>query len=314
MSYRKIIAFGDSSFVISLPKEWVKRNGLKKGDTLSVEEEAGILRLGPHGVLSVPINTEFNIDYSCDVKDFKTRLFYAYVNNYSLINVKKQNIEKFAPEIRNVVANFIGMDVVEQRNDRLILSDVLDISGVSIHNYLRRVDRLILSMAEDVKVLLEGGIDRLDALSQKEEDVNKLCNLLLKVLRRGAHNKNDLRLLNLRIEEIFYYWGLVLDLEEIGDQLKRMIRLIPSKVDPALVPLFDQVMDSYNVAMKSNYLKSRELAIGVMVRRKEFFNTCDFVAEPLDKASTLLIDRIKQIHNLAGNLSGTLLKLGTTTD
>ena len=41
MGYRKLIGFGDSSFVVSLPKDWVNKHGLKKGDGLIVDVDNG---------------------------------------------------------------------------------------------------------------------------------------------------------------------------------------------------------------------------------------------------------------------------------
>ncbi len=38
MEYRKLISFGKNSFVISLPKAWVRHSKLKKGDLIYVEE------------------------------------------------------------------------------------------------------------------------------------------------------------------------------------------------------------------------------------------------------------------------------------
>ena len=47
MDYRKIISFGKTSFVMSIPKSWVIKNGLKKGDLVSLEENEGNLIMSP---------------------------------------------------------------------------------------------------------------------------------------------------------------------------------------------------------------------------------------------------------------------------
>ena len=39
MEFRKIIAFGKSSFVVSLPKAWMVAHNLVKGDVVYLEEE-----------------------------------------------------------------------------------------------------------------------------------------------------------------------------------------------------------------------------------------------------------------------------------
>ena len=35
---RKLISFGKGSFIISMPKGWVEKNHLKKGDLISVDD------------------------------------------------------------------------------------------------------------------------------------------------------------------------------------------------------------------------------------------------------------------------------------
>ena len=309
MGFRKIISFGDSSYVISLPKDWIDKNMLKKGESVIVEEEGDWLRVGPQNVKPTPQNKEITIDFNGNLRDLKTRVLHAYVNNYNIINIKRQKIEKNSSAIRQIISNFIGLDVVEQKDDRIIVNDVLDISSVSVYNYLRRVDRLIISMAEDVKLMLDVKGDRIDALNQKDEDVNKLCNLILKVLRRAQH-RTDMKILNLKIEDIFYYWDLVLSLEEIGDQFKRMVRYLDKNPNPEMIVLFDNCIENYNSAMKSNYTKDKDMAVAAMVYRKEFFDRCDKLGQSLDHNNCLFIDRLKQVHNLSGNIAKTLLKLG----
>ena len=46
--YRKLQVTGGSTIIVSLPKDWIKANELKKGDVVSLEELAsGDLRLSP---------------------------------------------------------------------------------------------------------------------------------------------------------------------------------------------------------------------------------------------------------------------------
>ena len=46
MEYRRLISFGRSSYVVSLPKEWIGQNNLKKGDLVYLQES------GPNLLLS----------------------------------------------------------------------------------------------------------------------------------------------------------------------------------------------------------------------------------------------------------------------
>ena len=49
METRKLISFGTSSFVVSVPKGWIRENKLKKGDLVYVEDRKDELVLSSGG-------------------------------------------------------------------------------------------------------------------------------------------------------------------------------------------------------------------------------------------------------------------------
>ena len=38
MDHRKLMGFSKGSYIVTIPKSWVMKNNLKKGDTISIEE------------------------------------------------------------------------------------------------------------------------------------------------------------------------------------------------------------------------------------------------------------------------------------
>ncbi len=311
MGFRKIIGFGDGSFVVSLPKDWVVKNGLKKGEVISVEEEGNLLKVGPYNVKPNQDKREITIECDCKkgMKEFKSRLTYAYINNYNLINVKMLNSAGCSTKLKEIINNFVGLDLIEEKKDRIIINDILNISGMSIYNLLRRMDRIIISMAEDAKSILEGKTKKNSSLDERDEDVNKICNLILKLLRR-AHNVNDMKILNLTVDEIFYYWDITVDMENVADQLKRIVRVYGGKANNEIINVFDNAMDHYNTSMKANYVKDNDLAISVMIKRKDFFNQCEEISKNLSLEEVFMLEKIKSIHFFSGNIAKSLLKLG----
>jgi len=218
MGYRKLISFGDASYVISLPKDWVQKNGLKKGDELLVDIHANSVNVSPIGSKSLDDNSskEVSIEYTADNYRFKAELIYAYINNYHIINIFGNELHKHSIEIRKIVQGFAALEVVQQSSNKIVLKDMLDFSDVSAFDILRRVDRIVLSMAEDVQNALKGNMEGcFESLEQKESDVNRLTNLIFKVLRRGLEHSGGGKV-GLSTEDIFYYWELALFIEKIG--------------------------------------------------------------------------------------------------
>ena len=79
MEKRKVIGFGKSSYIVSLPKEWEKENKIKKGDELGFENKGQILIINS-GLQETISNKEIIID--CESKDIQLikRLIYsAYI-------------------------------------------------------------------------------------------------------------------------------------------------------------------------------------------------------------------------------------------
>src|SRR3989344_3545083 len=89
MEYRKLIKFGNSSHVISLPGSWLKKNKLNKGDLIYFNENSNNeLVLTPE---IKDIKTEPK-DITIETKDkpvstIKREIIFAYINNYKTIKI-----------------------------------------------------------------------------------------------------------------------------------------------------------------------------------------------------------------------------------
>ena len=82
MEYRKIQVTGDSTYIISLPKTWVKKNKLDKGDVLSVVEKGDevVLRLKDEK------EKEFEVKIQTSDAEFLSRLLITkYIQGYDTI-------------------------------------------------------------------------------------------------------------------------------------------------------------------------------------------------------------------------------------
>ncbi|MBI2148492.1 phosphate uptake regulator PhoU [Candidatus Woesearchaeota archaeon] len=312
MAYRKLIGFGDSSFVVSLPKEWVEKNGLKKGDGLLVDEVNSELKIRPFNSNTIDNNkiTEITIDYTNDKQRFKAELIYAYISNFNLINIVGKDLQKNMVDIRSLVESLAALEVVQQSSNKVVLKDLLSISEVVPYDILRRVDRIILSMMEDVDNSIHGNRDGIiEALQQKETDVNKLANLIFKVLRRGLNPADGVKL-GLNVDDIFYYWELTLFVEKVGDQLKRIPRHVQGKVDLQVIEAYSALVNQYKNAMKANFTKNVTLALDVIASKGDIFNKLDYCLDKLPRDYVYFLEKMRAMNIYCGNIAKVLLKMG----
>ncbi len=311
MAYRKIIGFGDSSFVVSLPKEWVVKNGLKKGDNIFIaEDEGNSIKITTISAKQNNSLGEIKVNFDGNTRRLKSDILYAYVNNFNPISIIGKDVQNHIDEISKITRNFMYLEIIDQSSlNKVVLNSSIDLNDIPIYDTLRRMDRIIISMAEDVMHYLSGKHNNINTnFYNKEENVNKLCNLVFKTLKLGfnsAHRKT----LGLEINDIFYYWEIALFLEKIANQLKRIPRLPGGNMHPELLTIFDKMFSQYQDAMKANFSKDYELAISVVVRKKKFYDDVDMIAAKLNKEGIAVAHRVGIINTFSGNIAMALLRL-----
>lgn len=311
MDYRKIIRFGTNSFVVSLPNEWVKNNRIKKGDIVAVDYENNELKIALHQKQeenSYKIS-EALIDYD-KLKDFtylKPYLTSAYINGYDQITIIGKNLAKESQKIRELIKEFIALEIIEQSSQKIILREFVNIREVSFEDAIRRMDRIILSMAEDCEKHLTKKGNYIQMLKEKDADIFKVYNLIFRSIKYAIKPENR-NVLKLKPEEILYYWELTIFMEKFADQLKRMPKYIHTKAPSNMMAMYKRIIENYKAMMHAHYKKDISIAIELASKRKEMFEECEEIAKTLPKNAYISTEKMKTAIDLTSHLAKTLLK------
>ncbi len=311
MSYRKIIGFGDSSYVVSLPKDWVVKNGLKKGDSIVVIEEEGSVRISPTIINQSNNRKNITLEFDGDLRKLKSQLIHYYIDSYHTINIVGKDLLPHMKEIGKIVDRLIALEIVQSGSKKVVLQDFLNIHDFSVYDTIRRMDRIVLSMTDDVKNYLLGKhLDVTNDLQSKELDITRLNNLIFKILKR-SFNTGDKNILKLDYNDIFYYWEMNLFIEKIGDQLKLIPKSINPPIDENYFKLFEKAMDTYAGAMTANFAGDINAAVNVLTIKKELFEKIEdsLLNLPMGIGYRRASERIKNIVDVAGNLAKVFLRL-----
>ena len=114
MEFRKLISFGKTSFVMSIPKAWIVKNNLKKGDLIALDERDGNLMLSPKKDKAEMEQKEIvNDTTGKDINRIKRETTSAYVNNFNPIIINGKDLTEKTPEIRQALADLIALEVME---------------------------------------------------------------------------------------------------------------------------------------------------------------------------------------------------------
>ena len=309
MEYRRLISFGKSSFVVSLPKEWIGQNSLKKGDLIYLQES------GPNLLLSKKESDEKaeereKIIY-IDGKSAYTigrEVCSTYIQNYPRIILRGKEIKNKVKELQGIVQSMIALEIMEQTSDTIIAKDFLNMDSVSVEELIRKMDLVTRTMMKEAQQIFDE--DNYESLNERDQDVNRLYFLLYRSILYNLRNPmkalKNFKLSGLDLLRAHFIGFYV---EAIADEVRRTARHAHSLKMPA--PLQGQVQqymikmhDYYVTTMKAAYNKDAELAFKQAELKRTFDKELLVLEEEVQKVPnfnrvlTRLLRMTSLIHNL----------------
>ncbi len=281
MEYRKLISFGKSSFVVSLPKAWVVQNKLKKGATIYFESAStDKLIISSKGGEEENKNKEVKIEVDGkEIRRIQRELISAYIQNYKTITLVGNEIKEKAIKIQEFIQNLVALEVIEQDLKRIVAKDFLNLNDISLEQAMRKMDVIIRSMFIDC---LESFNENFyENISLRDNDVNKFRFLIYRIISTALDNPSMiLRKLNLDLKSVFNYWWMAYSLESIADRIKRISKTMPEiKLEPAekakFLVLLKNVESSYTDMMKAYYNGDIEKVHSILQDRNNIFEKLD---------------------------------------
>ncbi|HQQ48239.1 MAG TPA: phosphate uptake regulator PhoU, partial [Methanofastidiosum sp.] len=179
MEIRKVQITGGSSYVITLPKEWIKSLNIKKNDSLGLlVQNDGTLLVTPDKIMEKKRKIkEYTVDSSTD-KTFLFRLLVgAYVMGYSDIVIKSK--ETMPPQVREAIRMFtqiaIGPEIVDEEPNLFVVKDLLSPMEMPFEKTVKRMYSLVESMHKDaIKALKNDNKELAENVISRDFEVDRL--------------------------------------------------------------------------------------------------------------------------------------------
>lgn len=305
MTFRKIIKFGESSHIISLPKSWIKKNSLNKGDVVRVEEGEDHIKIFPNTEPKPEQPKETTIDFQ-DIKILKLQLISAYLNNYSKIKIIGKIMPSQLQEVREIVHNFVALEIIQQSPDLIVLKDYLNMRDISLQDTIRRMDRTLMSMMEDTENEFRVLGKNIDSIKAKEKDINRLSLLIFKIIKKNRFQAPKDKV-DITINEIPHYWELSVFMEKIADQVKRIPLFITEQNKSKILPLYKQVCEYYKEIMKAHYTKNLSEARNLIIKKTALLKETESHIKEAERC-TILIEKIKNMIYQSCAIADSMIK------
>ena len=281
---RKLISFGKGSYIISMPKSWVEKNNLKKGDLISVSDDGFELILSANQPEEKPDIKEIFIDAKGKELEFlKVEIVSSYLNGYDTINIAFDSSYKDAPRIKDIIRNLSGLEIMEQTSTRIVAKNLININEISISNVIRRMDIITRAMMEDTILCYRGNCNY-ESIHNRDFDVNRLYFLGYRVIKNAMKNPRIAKSLGIEPWKLHSDAMMILRLEKIADRQKRIARyLSTANLDRATLAELDKVhtdiSESYNDVMKAFYSQGKQTAFQAEVTNKDRTTSCSNMLE-----------------------------------
>ena len=314
LEYRKIIKFGGTSHVISLPNKWIKQNNLSKGDVIYFEQNGdNEITLHPKEKIKKKELKEINIDANNKSIDrIRREISAAYINNYNVINILDNNLESRSKEIRNLIHGLVALEVMGQTKNSIVARDFLNVKNISIKNLIKRTDIILRNMVSDTILCMKE--DHCDGVNERDYDVNRLFLLTSRVIRKSFEDHETANALNISPEFAMSLHWLFINFESIGDECKRLCRILRNikltkKEKETLVLILKDIEEHYTQMMNAYYNCDEEAAHAIMDKKMDIIVRADkFFSENPSVVKGIIAEKLKGLESYTKNIGRIVVK------
>lgn len=323
MEIRKVQVTGGSSYVITLPKEWIVQAKIKKNDPLGVIAQTdGTLLITPKTEGErVSSTKEFVVDEITSPNYLFRLLIGAYIMGFSNIIIKsKSPLDSF---VRDTIIVFtqiaIGPEIMEETDKSITITDLLSPTEMPFSKSIRRMHLIVKAMHEDaIKSLVEGDEELARRIIKRDRDVDRLewliarqSNIVLGNIRLGKK-------LDVTPEVANHYYLISRTIERVGDHAVKIAENIPillnKKVDQKLikniVKASEYATSIFNHSIDAWIKRDMELANQNIERKKKLVDLCeDITNHPLKSkgqayiAVSYIAESIRRTGEYSGGIS-----------
>ncbi|MFW6378669.1 MAG: AbrB/MazE/SpoVT family DNA-binding domain-containing protein [Nanoarchaeota archaeon] len=268
MEYRKLIKFGSNSHVISLPKTWIEKYELKKGDHIGLEIVNDNMILHPKTIKQSEEKVKtITVKKNATPRTLKRELLSAYEKNATTIYFSGPGVSYHLEPITTLIDSLTGLEIVEHTTNRIIAKTYIKTEDVTIETFLKRIDNsiksMILELQEGISQELPVAIPELEKeISQREKNVDKIVRLIQRVMRERIQkhmtSKEQDQLMILK------YWQLSIFLETISDNIEAMVNyfsIIRTETERSEIKsILEDMKTCFDEVMKAFYSNNTQQA------------------------------------------------------
>ncbi|UCG44757.1 MAG: hypothetical protein JSV58_04995 [Candidatus Bathyarchaeota archaeon] len=193
MEVRRLQHIKGGSFTLSLPRNWVGKHSLHRGDGVSVfEEEDGSLRLSPLNMEHKGTEAVLAVADFAGVRSLEYCVGTYYIQGVNRIRVtsKKTIPADMKKRLKLLRMNLPGVEVAEERADAIDFHVIIDPAAFQLKDLIEKTSSFSLHLQEDaVKSLLEKDFQLADEVIERSKEALRHYRMTIRQVALASSNR-----------------------------------------------------------------------------------------------------------------------------
>ena len=224
---RKIQFTGKSSYIVSLPKQWITDLGLKQGDQIRVARQgSSTLQIYPPKFQAKTAQNEdatIGIDIEEETSSIIRKLISLYFLGFKTINVKPKE-GRLKPAQRTAVKEAVkrmlmGSEIISDSSGGMTIQVLVNLLELSVDGAFKRMIHLAKSMLSDaILAVKEENFDLAQEVINTDDEVDRFGFYIIRQLKIAIQNEHMLKEMGFdNARNCLGYRLVVKNIERTGD-------------------------------------------------------------------------------------------------
>jgi phosphate uptake regulator len=316
MEVRRVQLTGGSSYILTLPKEWINSLNIKKNTPLGIHIQSdGTLLITPK-IMQEQLQRaiEFDTTKASEPSFLLRRLIGAYIAGYTVIKIISTS--RVPEPVHSVVRTFtqtaIGQEVVEETDNSITLKDLLNPIEMPFDRTIKRMHIIVKGMYEDAIQAFQTKDKQLaDDVIQRDTDIDRLHWLIARqynIILRHVSLAEKMNITNSAASSCFLISRII---ERIADHVLSIAEntstLGKSKIDEKIIKHIvtagTQSLELFNQSINAFFRKD-------IKNSNETIESVTKLEDLGEKINTLVLDQEGSIALAIGYIVESILRIG----
>ncbi len=181
MEIRKLQLIGGSSYMISLPKRWIKENNLNQGDELILQIDKCVVKIYPKKGVENVFRVKIDRIPRADDKFLRRFIYALYIQGPDEIVIEDALSPKMITKLSEIVRDLIGMEIIDVSDYRVVMK-CLTASDFDVNGVLRRMSQIVIEMIDVIEEFLRRrNPSTLSVIPKLEEEADRFYLLAVRL-------------------------------------------------------------------------------------------------------------------------------------